>query len=241
MSTIYGMDWDKGLTLLLHTPGGITNATETLVGYLRSKFGFIEVMVPALAMSAGTMIALGSDRIVMGRQSQLGPIDPQVPIPATGRSFSARSIVDQFEHARQEIHADRVNAHAWAPILSTLGHGLLEEAQNALQYGEDMVTGWLEAHMMRNASDPAAAARIVAAHFNDAAVHKSHGRRIDRDDARAQGVTVEDLEDSQALQEAVLSAYHVATIAFQTSTIAKFIASNRGRQWVKHWQQPTTG
>ena len=29
MSVMYGMDWEKELTLVLHTPGGVTNATET--------------------------------------------------------------------------------------------------------------------------------------------------------------------------------------------------------------------
>ena len=88
MSVIHGMDWPAGLVLILHTPGGLTNAAETIVGYLRSKFSWIEVIVPALAMSAGTMIALSANTIVMGRQSQLGPIDAQ--LPAGGRYVSAR-------------------------------------------------------------------------------------------------------------------------------------------------------
>jgi len=100
MSTLYGMQWDKGLCLVLHTPGGVTNATESIVAYLRSKFTDLEVIVPAFAMSAGTMISLASDRIVMGRQSQLGPIDPQFFFG--GRSLSARAVVDQFERAKAE-------------------------------------------------------------------------------------------------------------------------------------------
>lgn len=53
MSVVYGMDCSKGLTLVLHTPGGMTNAAETVVSYLNSKFKQIEVIVPAFAMSAG--------------------------------------------------------------------------------------------------------------------------------------------------------------------------------------------
>ena len=60
MSVMFGMDWQKGLTLVLHTPGGVTNAAETLVAYLRSKFTYIEVIVPTFAMSAGTMISLAA-------------------------------------------------------------------------------------------------------------------------------------------------------------------------------------
>ena len=62
MSVMYGMDWDKGLTLILHTPGGLVNAVDTVVSYLHSKFDYIESIVPTFAMSAGTMIALATNK-----------------------------------------------------------------------------------------------------------------------------------------------------------------------------------
>lgn len=235
MSVIYGMDFTKGLTLLLHTPGGVTNATETVVDYLRRKFKKIEAIVPTLAMSAGTMIALACDRIVMGKHSQLGPIDPQLHMPSSGRFVSARAIVDQFEKARADIIGDVITAHAWAPVLQSLGGGLLQEAQNALDYGESMVSDWLETYMFKKRRHKNALATQAAQHFNDANIHKSHGRRIDRDEARAQKIRVEDLEDDQTLQDRVLTAYHLATIVFEKSPTSKFMHSNAGRAWVKNW------
>ncbi|MGB7209975.1 MAG: hypothetical protein WBD27_15050 [Pyrinomonadaceae bacterium] len=237
MSVMYGMDWTKGLTLLLHTPGGVTNAAETVVAYLRSKFDFIETIVPAFAMSAGTMISLATDRIIMGRQSQLGPIDPQMPV--MGRYVSARAVVDQFERAKGEILGNLNAAHVWAPILQSLGPALLNEAENALSYGESMVSKWLSERMFRTALDPTGLAAATAFHFNDASTHKSHGRRIDRDEARAKNVVVVDLEEDQALQEAVLTAYHLMTILFEQGPAAKIIASNRDRLWAKNVASPT--
>lgn len=78
MAGIHGHDFNRGLLLILHTPGGLAEAAQTIVDYLRSKFDDIDVLIPTYAMSAGTMIALGCDRIIMGRQSQLGPTDPQL-------------------------------------------------------------------------------------------------------------------------------------------------------------------
>ncbi|MCX5916212.1 MAG: serine protease, partial [Deltaproteobacteria bacterium] len=189
MSVMHGMDWRLGLTLILHTPGGITNAAETVVSYLHEKFEDIEVVVPTFAMSAGTMIALGANRLIMGRQSQLGPIDPQMPMPG-GRTGSARAIVDQFDRAKRELLEDLRLAHLWAPILQSLGPGLLQEAQNALEYGEKMVAGWLEKRMFAGRSNAADDAAAVASYFNKASLHKSHGRRIPRNEAREQGVIV---------------------------------------------------
>ena len=234
MAVIYGMDFSKPLTLLLHTPGGVTNAAETVVAYLREKFADIEAIIPTYAMSAGTMVALATNRLVMGRQSQLGPIDPQMPIPATGRFISARAIVDQFDVAKKDIKKDPDAARAWAPVLPSLGHGLLQEARNALDYGEQMVAQWLEEYMFAGQTDAKAKAARAAKHFNDAAKHKSHGRRIGRDEARSVDIEVEDLEDNQELQEAVLTAYHLMTIVFEQGPASKMLITNSGRSWVKN-------
>lgn len=40
--------------------------------------GDLEVVVPNIAKSAATIVALGADRILMSDSSELGPIDPQV-------------------------------------------------------------------------------------------------------------------------------------------------------------------
>jgi hypothetical protein len=232
MSVIHGMDCAKGLTLLVHTPGGSPTAAETIVAYLRSKFDYIEVIVPTYAMSAGTMISLAANKIVMGRQSQLGPIDPQVNVG--GRFVSAQAVVDQFNAAKDDIVQDTTLAHLWAPILQSQGPSLLQECQNALAYGERMVATWLQFYMLNGAQDPQAKAEAIAKHFNDAASHKSHGRRIDRDEARAQGLDVDDLEDSQDLQEAVLTAYHVATITFDVSPTAKMFRNDAGQSFLKN-------
>lgn len=234
MAVMYGMDWSKNLTLLLHTPGGVTNAAETIVAYLTSKFSDIEVIVPTFAMSAGTMISLAANRIVMGRQSQLGPIDPQISLPTAGRNISARAVVEQFDRVKEEISEDLTAAHAWVPILQSVGPSLLQEAQNALDYSEDMVASWIEARMLNGCDDASEKAAAIAHHFNDASTHKSHGRRIDREEAKQHGVVIEDLEDDQDLQEDVLTAYHLMTILFEKSPAAKVMYSNAGRQWAKN-------
>jgi hypothetical protein len=236
MSVIHGMTWSKGLTLVLHTPGGLTNATESIVAYLRSKFDYIEVIVPALAMSAGTMLSLAADRIVMGRQSQLGPIDPQMPIG--GKSVSARAVVEQFDRAKREILADGATAHVWAPILQSLGPALLQEAQNALDYSEQIVGRWVTDYMLKGNPDASTLGPGIAHHFNDATTHKSHGRRIGREEARAQHVLVDDLETDQSLQEVVLTSYHLMTIMFENGPLARMMMSDTGQSWAKNFLTP---
>jgi hypothetical protein len=242
MSVVHGMDCARGLTLIVHTPGGEIGAAETIVSYLRSKFDRIEVVVPTFAMSAGTMISLSAERIVMGRQSQLGPIDPQIGV--NGRYVSAGAIVAQYEQAVTDVVGDASRdvkgnlemAHIWAPILATLGPALLVEARYTLAYGEKMVAGWLGTGMFKDEPDRETKAAAVARYFADAAEHKYHGRRIDRDEARDKGLEIEDLEPNQDLQDAVLTAYHVMTILFDNGPQTKVFVSDSGSLWLKNVQ-----
>ena len=69
---------------ILYAPGygdmgiGDIAAAESIVDYLHLIFGDdIRAIVPQMAMSAGTMIALSCPTIIMGKESNLCPVDPQ--------------------------------------------------------------------------------------------------------------------------------------------------------------------
>ena len=58
MNAIKDLDKSKGLDLIIQTPGGSVDATESIIDYLHSIFDDnIRVIVPLIAMSGGTMIA----------------------------------------------------------------------------------------------------------------------------------------------------------------------------------------
>ena len=62
----------REIDIILHSPGGMVEAAEAIVSYLRSRFSHIRVIVPQLAMSAATMISCAADEIVMGKHSFQG-------------------------------------------------------------------------------------------------------------------------------------------------------------------------
>jgi ClpP class serine protease len=73
----------KPVDLLLETNGGATDATEKICSLLRQAAPDLRVIVPRRAKSNGTVIALCGSTILMGQQSELGPIDPSIgPVPA---------------------------------------------------------------------------------------------------------------------------------------------------------------
>ena len=68
----------RSISLLLHTNGGQTSAAWRLINLIRMFCDELEVIVPLKALSAGTLISLGADRIIMTKQAALGPIDPSL-------------------------------------------------------------------------------------------------------------------------------------------------------------------
>src|SRR5262245_63825815 len=66
------------LSLVLYTLGGDTNTPWPFVNFLRAYCDQLFVLVPFWANSAGTLIALGADKIYMTRFGTLSPVDPSV-------------------------------------------------------------------------------------------------------------------------------------------------------------------
>ncbi len=64
--------------LLLYTRGGDVLTPWRLVNLIREYTAHFSVLVPFRAYSAGTLLCLGADEVVMGKMGELGPIDPSV-------------------------------------------------------------------------------------------------------------------------------------------------------------------
>jgi hypothetical protein len=220
-----------GLDLILHTPGGTAEAVASVVAYLRQKFTDIRVFVPVAAMSAGTMWALACDQIVMGKHSQLGPIDPQM---RTGQGFApARAIIGQFERAKREITADPSALQAWFPILQQYGVSLLQECEAAEALGHRLVKRWLmDYNLLEGEEDIEKHAQAVADYFGDFENHKSHTLGIMRQEVQDQGLKVLHLEADQALQDAILSVHHATFHTFQGQAL-KIVENHLHRAFVK--------
>lgn len=218
------------LDLILHSPGGSAEATASMVRYLRRKFDHIRVFVPVAAMSAATMWAFAGNEIVMGKHSQLGPIDPQLVTPQG--AIPARAILDQFDRAKKECSENPAVLGAWLPILQQYGPALIEQCENAEKLAKRLTTEWLTSYMFANAKGAQRKAERIVEFFVDHREHQSHALGIDRDQARKRGAVIVNLEKSQALQDAVLSVHHAA-IHTLTGPAIKIVENHLGRGFFK--------
>jgi hypothetical protein len=221
------------LDLILHSPGGSAEATASLVRYLRQQFSELRVFVPLAAMSAATMWALAANEIVMGAHSQLGPIDPQL-VSARG-NIPARAVIDQFERAKRECSKDPSLLGAWLPIIQQYGPALIDQCYSAEELSRRLVREWIGTYMFAGQQNARRRAAQVARYFASYSIHRSHSLGINRDQARERGVVVTDLEDDQALQDAVLSVHH-ATLHTFSGLAVKIVENHAGSAWVQMGQ-----
>lgn len=139
MNAIYKLDKSKGLDLILHTPGGDIAATESIVNYLQSVFpNNIRAIIPQLSMSAGTMIALSCNVIIMGKQSSLGPIDPQFG------GIACQGILDEYQRALSDISVNPNALGIWQTIISKYHPTLIGDCENAVKWSKELATKWLQ-------------------------------------------------------------------------------------------------
>ncbi|MFW9874686.1 MAG: S49 family peptidase [Candidatus Thorarchaeota archaeon] len=223
MTTIHKLDRTKGLDLILHTPGGSMAATESIVHYLRQMFGTnIRAIVPDLAMSGGTMIACACKSILMGKQSSLGPIDPQIQgIPAHG-------IIEEFNSAKDECTKNNICIPLWQPIIAKYSPTLIGEAQKAIDWSREIVKEWLLSGMFEEQDDVEDKVNNIVEDLGNHALTKSHSRHLSAKFCESIGLNIEMMEDDQDLQDLILTLHHICTITLEQTQSVKIIENHLG-------------
>lgn len=223
VSTLTG----NALDLILETPGGSGEVAEDFVRMLRRKYDDIAVIIPGSAMSAGTIIAMAANDILMEPDmSSLGPIDAQ--LQWQGKVFSAHALLAGVAKIKEEATRDQGLNRAYIPILQTLSPGELEHAENALKFAKDLVGAWLAEFKFKDWTNHASTGRPVTAEERQARAlqvaeelcdhgkWKSHGRSIKLADLEAMRLRITDYSQDEALAEAIQRYYTLLRMSFET-------------------------
>jgi membrane-bound ClpP family serine protease len=94
----------KKISLFLYTSGGDMLTPIRIVKLIRNRCSKFEVLVPYKAHSAGTLVCLGADTIVMGTLGELTPVDP-----TTGHRFNPQDPLNPKQ--RLEISVEDLNSY----------------------------------------------------------------------------------------------------------------------------------
>lgn len=232
MSAVNKLDTTKGLDLILHTPGGDTAATESIIYYLKSKFENIRVFVPQLAMSAGTIIACASNEIWMGKHSSLGPIDPQIGgVPAHG-------VVEEFKRAYDEIKVDQMKMAVWQHILNKYSPAFVGECEKAIEWNNQLLESYLRERMFADLKPADQDTRIatIKLELGDHSVSKAHNRHLSLEKCEEIKLVIKRLESDQKLQDNVMSIHHAFIHTLTSTPAVKIIENNTGAAFIQSVQ-----
>lgn len=222
MNAVYELNKPEGLDIILHTPGGDIAATESIVSYLKSIFGNnIRAIVPQISMSAGTMIAMSCKEIIMGRQSSLGPIDPQI------NGVACQMVIDEFYRAVKEVGHNPSSLGLWQAIISHYAPTYLTVCEDAIKWSEELAQKWLVD--VNKDIDMAKVRNVFINHEHS----YSHSRHISKEDCRDAGLNIKDLEGNQELQDAVLSLHHCYMILCDIMPVVKIVMNQKGRIYIQ--------
>lgn len=225
MNAVHSLDKKKGLDLILHTPGGDLAATESLINYLRKIFNNdIRAIIPQISMSAGTIIALSCKEIIMGKQSSLGPIDPQLG------GVACQSVIEEFNTAVKEVTLNPASAALWQVIFNKCNPTFLTACKNAIKWSEELMEDYI-----KSAYGSSFDVTKVKEQFLNNKNSCSHNRHISKDACKEVGLKIVDLEDKQDLQEAVLSLHHTYMILFDRFSISKVVENHLGCCYIQQF------
>ena len=167
----------KKVDVLIHSPGGSAEATESIVAILRSKFTDVRFVITGAAKSAATMLSMSGNSILITTAGELGPIDPQINL---GGNFTpAGSLKEEFEKAAVDIAENPDRLPAWLPILEKYTPALLTQCENFSQLARDLVGQWLGEYMLKNDPDKVRKSEKIGKYLADEKNTLSHARRVD--------------------------------------------------------------
>lgn len=213
------------LDVILETGGGSGEVTEEIVGLFRKRHTKVNFIVPGTAKSAGTIMVMAGDDILMGTLSSLGPIDAQVS--RNGKMFSAEAFLEGLDKIKEESDEKKYLNRAYIPILQAISPGEIEAAKNALKFGKTLAANWLEKYKFHNWThhkssglpvtdiERRTCAREIAEKLGSHTKWLSHGRSIKISDLRGMGIQITDFEATPDLADAIRRYYILMRMSFE--------------------------
>lgn len=191
----------EDLDLLLHTGGGDMDAAEKLISMVRNFVGTAElrIVIPDFAKSAGTLMALAADFIVMSDSSELGPIDPQIVLnDGNGNRMATpiQSYLDAYDQHSAAL-AKNPNDITAQIMLAKFEPARIKAFEAARNRARVFAEGQLKLGMFR--APKTGNFTKIAADLLDTTKWLSHGQMIGHQEARDIGLAVEYLDPENDL------------------------------------------
>jgi hypothetical protein len=229
MDLLHRVPVGSSIDFMLHTLGGDIDAADKIVRILQKRVGpdaQLRVVVPDCAKSAGTLVAIGADLIVMSDSSELGPVDPQIVTRDASGATSQRpahayvdgydALVKKIDNATSYVDGNRTDAEQL--LLSKCDPAMLDLCRQALERSRKLAEDLLKRGMLRDGSWTKVAFDLT----DNKRWLSQHGAVIDSEDAQVLGLHVEYLTPDSELWQAYWRLYCEQRLAVGTEITKLF-------------------
>jgi len=178
------------------------------------------VIVPNMAKSAATLVALGADVIVMGYFSELGPIDPQkiIKIGGVSQQVSAQAFLDARKSLLKDIQKARsqrqdITGYLQQLTSSSMDPAFIVECQREIDFAQDFVKQQLPNRMLKHKFpklkliERKGKASTIAENLVSTDKRFVHGRMIGAQECELIGLNVLELLQNEPYWETILEFY----------------------------------
>jgi len=223
------------LDFYIETPGGSGEVVEEIVRFLRSKLDNINFVISGEAKSAGTILALSGNEILMTKSGSLGPIDAQIKIGRT--VISAYDYIEWIDQKREEAEKYGKLNPLDATMVAQISPGELSLVYHALKFAEDLVVEWLSEYKFQNwevtetrkipvtEEIKKERAREIANELMNHGKWRTHGRSIKIEDLESIGLKITRIDDYPDIADVVYRIQTVIRLLFSTTTTYKIFAT----------------
>lgn len=229
----------KNIDFYIETPGGSGETAEDIVRFLHSNFESVSFVISGEAKSAGTIIVLSGDDILMTKTGSLGPIDAQMKI---GRSIiSAYDYMEWVDEKRVEAEKNTKLNPFDATMVAQITPGELGSVFHALKFAEDLVVEWLINYKFKKWTETETRkmpvteemkinrANEIAKELTNHSKWRSHGRSIKIDDLEKIGIKITKVDDDPKLSDIIYRIQTVCRLLFESTTAFKIFATQENK------------
>jgi len=170
------------------------------------------------------MVCFGSEKIIMGATSELGPIDPQLTLSEGGevKRFSVYNIVESYDDLFSRAVKEKGNLQPYLQQLANYDEREIKEFRAALSLSEDIAIRTLASGMMKDVSASDIKKKIEI--FLTPKRTKTHGRPIYKEEASTCGIKIESKDVKDEFWKLIYELY-IRTNNFVSTRAAKCIES----------------
>jgi len=237
------------IDIILETPGGSAEIAEDIMELIRSKFSEVAMIIPGHSKSAGTIMVMAGDEILMGPASALGPIDAQ--IVQGNKRFSAHAFLEGLKKIKGEVEDTQNLNRIYIPILQNISPGDIQTCENLLEFSRKLVTQWLKKYKFKfwekhsttkkivTEEDKEKRAKKIAEALCDHGKWLTHGRSIKINDLQNElNLKITDYSKDSKLNDAISRYYTLLKMTFDSTNIFKIFETPESH--IYRYQKPLT-